>query len=217
MGGGYRPLLASGAVVVALLVAVGWTTAAQPTSFAVAAIVSVDDPVDGWLGGDPHIDGDVALAQSVLTVGTAVFTVAGKLRFEATGPSRNDAEDDLTGVIGAYEDVRRALRAGLDERLEMVPELASFVRRRTASIDHEVALMEARLSRSRDGTAPAIRAERASALAVADDYRDRAAQLLTLPSSTLAPAWESTPVDGRLARLDELLSTAFWFAAGESA
>ena len=217
MGGGHRPLFASAVVVVALVGVVGWTTTTQPTSFAVAAIVSVDDPVDGWLGGDPVIDGDVALARSVLTSDAVVFAVASGLRFEATGQSRTGAEDKLGLVIGAYEEARHALRAGLDERLEMVPELASFVQRRTASIDREVALMEARLSSGRDGTAAGIRAERASALATAADYRERAELLRTLPDSTLAPAWESTPVDGRLARLDELLSTAFWFAAGEAA
>lgn len=183
--------------------------------FEAAAVVPVVDPVDGWLGGEPRIDGDVALATTVLIDGTSVAIDGTALRFASTGPGRAEAELGLRDVLSAYEQARRELRAGLDRRLEMVPALTAFAAQRTAALDLELAQIELALSGGQGEEISALRAERAATIAAASDYRDRRLALVDLPRTTLAPAWSLTPVEQRLARLDELLSTAFWYAAGD--
>jgi len=214
--GDQRFLVPAVAVVVALGSLIAFSSTINTRDEAVAAIITVEDPVDGWLGGEARFDGDVALAKSVMGASTRVELTGSALRFEARAASRGEAELLLTEVLSAYEQARADLRSGLDERLDMVPQLAAFVQRRTEAIEREVALLDSRLKAVPTGSTERVRAERAAAIAEALEFRDREQELLTLPGDALAPAWSSTPIDARLAALDELLSEAFWFAAGEA-
>lgn len=107
-------------LLVALAVGVASVSAArsmtsEPTH-AVAAIVQVTDPVDGWFGSVDGIEGDVELARLVLGPMTTVGTEGTALRFVAEAPSRSAAELALTDVLIAYESAREELRADLATR-----------------------------------------------------------------------------------------------------
>lgn len=200
---------------------------------AATANVVVLDPIDGWLGGCTDattgtcqpvdglesagsIDGDLALARSIVGADVFVTLIDGSLRFEASGPRDDVAAQRLTDAMASYERARTDLRQELTDRLALLPELAAFVETRTAVIETQVAAIDVRLAGPSEGQMPMLRAERAAAIASALDFASRGRELLSLADTTLAPAWASTPVDGRLDRLDELLGDAFWFAAGEN-
>lgn len=231
---GHIPLVAVAGLMVLLFAATAFRApgAASAPAAAVAGVVVVD-PIDGWLGScaDPtdaacpsgdavepnaSIDGDLALARLAVGPDVAVSYIEGSLRFEASGDRADVAELRLTDALASYEQARSDLRRDLEERLALLPELAAFVETRSATIEDRVADIDVTLAGPSDGQMPSLRAERAAAIASALDFERRGRELLTLTETTLAPAWVSTPVGGRLDRLDALLGDAFWFAAGEN-
>jgi len=232
---GHIPLVAAVVLVVLVFAASGiGASRAAGTPAAATANIAVLDPIDGWLGNcadtatatcrppvanesTASIDGDLALARSAVEADVVVSTVDGSLRFEASGAQGDIAEQRLTDALASYQSARVDLRQELEDRLALLPELAAFAATRTVAIENRVAKIDERLAGPSGGPIAMLRAERAAAIASALDFAGRGRELLALVDTTLAPAWVSTPVGGRLDRLDELLGDAFWFAAGENA
>jgi len=178
--------------------------------------VAVVDPIDGWMGAPASIDGDFDLARVAVGSGITVSRTADSLRFEASGQGVVQAKRRLGIALDSYERARAELQQNLDERLALLPDLAQFVETRIAAIESRVNELNARLVNPQNGATPMLRAARAAAIASALDFESRGRELLVMAETTLAPAWESTPVGDRLDRLDELLADAYWFAAGEN-
>lgn len=161
---------------------------------AAVAIVRVSDPVDSWIGTGGGADGDLVLARSVVVEAVDVELVPEGLRFEASAVGADRPQRVLAASLASYEAARNELRAGLEERLVVVPGLESFVAARQAGSEG---------STDRSGSSTA-----AAESNVVDDRPPE----VQLPEVALAPLWQGTPVAQRLERLDEALDEAFWSA-----
>ena len=214
--GELRLLGVAGASVLALGLVVGFAPLLEASDGSVAMVVVVEDPIDGWLGGQPDLEGDLVLAQTIAGEKAVVTRVDDALQFEVPRDGILSRADELRSIVVAFHGARSDLRAGLDIRLDMVPELAAYANRRSNAIRGEVDLIEDRLEARTAGSAPEMRAARAAAIAEAESFEDRGSVLLGYAGTTLAAAWTTTPVSFRLDRIDQLLSEAFWFAAGET-
>jgi hypothetical protein len=158
-----------------------------------SAIVQISDPVDSWLGVGGDASGDLVLARTVAgNVRVSISEVG--LEFTADGTDATEAQHLLATALAAYEAARTELRIGLMERLEVVPGLEEFVVQRRALVN-------------RSSSDPPLDAEELSSIEQ---------KLASLPQSTLAPLWQTTPVAERLSRIDRVLASAFWDAATSS-
>jgi len=155
-----------------------------------SAIVQISDPVDSWLGVGGDASGDLVLARTVAgSVGVSISDVG--LEFTAAGSDASEAQLSLATALAAYAAARTELRLGLTERLDVVPALEAFVAQRRALVT----------------SSPLVPPVDPVNLSSIEE------QLASLPQSTLAPLWQTTPVSERLSRIDSVLSGAFWDVA----